>query len=290
VKGKELTGWLDLVDSNSYLHPTTVHIGAWSHRMSHSKPQTGNIPGVKLNDNDEIIYGLEGGYGFECRDCFRADPRVEGQVLVGADLTAIQLRGFSHYTGDKNCISLVSDPSIKIHAVHGEYLGGIKKDKAKTFIYAFLLGAAPPKLGQIIGGSPKDGKDAMNLFMEKVPGVRFLKDEVIPKWERQGWMTGLDGRRVPVMSSHLALTAALQSFEKCVITHTVIEVNKIKPVIPHTIRAIVHDEAQYTTLEKFAVDLGEKFKDTVKEVGIRFKSLCPLTAAYKVGYAWSNSH
>jgi DNA polymerase-1 len=280
--------WLDLVDSNSYVHGQINATGAWSGRMNHRNPNTANIPSALFNDDGTPILGEEGAYGFEMRSCWGADTRTPNQVLVGADLTAIQLRAFAHYTGDRDYISLVSDPSVDMHNVHAEYLGGVKRSGAKRWLYAFLLGAGNPKLGTLLGGDAQMGEEAARLFMEKVPGVATLKQTLIPRWAKQGYLTALDGRRIPVMSKHLALAGALQSFEKCVIAHATVDL--VKTELPFTLRAIVHDELVITSDKDVAEEVGTTFVTKVKETGIRFGSLCPLTANYAVGMTWADVH
>lgn len=281
--------WIDLCDSNSYVHGDIIHLQAWSHRAAHRNPNMANVPAVVTDDDThKPILGLEGGFGFECRDCWGADPTHYDEVLVGADLTAIQLRAFAHYAGDKDYINLVVDPSVDMHNVHSEYLGGVKRSVAKRWLYAFLLGAGDAKLGSLLGGTTKDGQEASALFMEKVPGVATLKSNVIPRWVKQGWMLGLDGRHVPVLSRHLALVAALQSFEKCVIAHTIVTLGQKRTDFKY--RAWPHDECQMTCNKGVAQSLGEQFKEIVKEVGVKFGSLTPLTADYRIGKTWAETH
>lgn len=111
--------WIDLCDSNSYVHGDIIHLQAWSHRAAHRNPNMANVPAVVTDDDThKPILGLEGGFGFECRDCWGADPTHYDEVLVGADLTAIQLRAFAHYAGDKDYINLVVDPTVDMHNVH----------------------------------------------------------------------------------------------------------------------------------------------------------------------------
>lgn len=283
------TQWIDLADKHGYVHGVINSLGAWSHRATHNNPNTANIPNIVTDDiTKEPVLGLAGNFGFECRDVWIPDDPTREDIL-DADLTAIQLRGFAHYTGDKNYISLVSDPSVDMHSVHAEYLGGVKRKNAKTWIYAYLLGAGNGKLGEILGGSIKDGKKAAEFFMEKVPGVKFLKEQVIPKWADNGYLTGLDGRRVPVPSFHLGLAAALQSFEKIVIAHAMVQHQRewLKKGVKY--RFWVHDQIVATSPTNLSHDAGEDFKRTVKDVGGTLGSLCPLDAGYNVGKTWATA-
>lgn len=292
LRSRERTAsqWLDLVDSNSYVHGEIRSIGAHTHRAAHARPNLANIPSVEKDKiTKQPLMGIEGLYGYECRDCWGADPRIPNQVLVGMDLASIQLRAFAHYAGDRDYINLVCDSAVDMHIVHAEYLGGVEKKVSKRFIYAFLLGAGIPKLGSILGGGEREGREAVDLFMEKVPGVRKLKQTLIPQWAKQGYLVALDGRKVPVLSKHLSLAGALQSFEKCVIAHSMVElVNTFGKSI--TLRAWPHDEDQLTCDKSLATEVGETFKTIVRGVGERFGSLSPLDADYKVGLTWAETH
>ena len=124
--------------------------------------------------------------------------------------------------------------------------------------------------------------------MEKVPGIGVLKQTLIPRWAQQGYLVGLDGRKVPAKSKHLALAGALQSFEKCVIAHAT--VGLVNSGLPLQVRAVVHDELVITTDKRYAEDVGQTFQTLVRETGERFGSLTPLAATYHVGMTWANVH
>jgi DNA polymerase-1 len=284
--------WLDLVDSKGYVHGRITGLGAWSHRATHTNPNTANIPNIQFDDAKHPLKGLDGVFGWECRDCWVVDPRdADEDVILDADLTAIQLRAFAHLTEDMDYISLVSDPSVDMHNVHKEYLGGVPRASAKRWLYAFLLGAGNAKLGTLLGGDSKMGREAADLFMLKVPGVKKLKEQIIPVWVRQGFLVGLDGRRVPVPSFHLGLAAYLQSFEKIVIAHAMIRhIRWAKEnEIPMQYRFWIHDQVVGTVPKDHADACGKAFVNIVNKVGTDLGSLCPLTAAYNTGMTWAEA-
>jgi len=282
--------WLDLVDPKGFVHGTIHGIGTKTHRMSHTDPNFANIPKVaKDKATKEVLWGLKGRFGADARHCWGvANERT--QWLLGCDLTAIQFRAFAHYTGDLAYIDLVSNHP-DMHSGHAEYLGGVEREVAKTWIYAFLLGAGHGKLGSILGATAKEGAESSDLFLEKIPGLRTLKMRVLPRWVHQGFLVSLDGRRVPVPSTHLALSVALQSFEKVIMTHALISWTKENPGVKPV--AIVHDEVQSVIdnpSEDVALAYGESFVSHVKATGERLKSLSPLTAEFRVGKTWAETH
>ena len=297
LRSRERTAsqWLDLVDSNSYVHGTVNATGSSTGRMNHVKPNLGNIPKPFLDKKTkQPLLGVSGFYGHECRDVWSADPRNKSEVILDADLSAIQLRAFAHYVEDRDYANLVADPKVDMHEVHAEYLGGVSRDLAKTWLYSFFFGAGLPKLGKTLGGGAKEGEEAFNFFVSKVPGIGKLKGPggLADRWARQGYMIALDGRKVPVRSRHLSLASALQSFEKIVISHTVCRMNKWGQAenIPLVLRMIVHDEAVYTVHESYADMCGEKFKEFVREVGEDLGSFCTLSAAFNKGKTWACGH
>ena len=52
------------------------------------------------------------------------------------------------------------------------------RDKAKTFIYAFLYGAGDSKIGSVVGGTAKDGKRLKQDFLKNTPALKKLRTRV----------------------------------------------------------------------------------------------------------------
>src|SRR5690606_14956838 len=84
------------------------------------------------------------------------------------------------------------------------------RDTAKTFIYAFLYGAGPEKIGSIVGGGAKEGKILIDRFLANVPALQKLKDKIARNLEKKDTLPGLDGRRLRIRSEHAALNQLLQ--------------------------------------------------------------------------------
>lgn len=118
----------------------------------------------KGEDIEYAVTGLDGGFGWESRDVWgvpsKADtdvgcvPANDDRVLVGCDASGIQLRALAHYMGDPEYIRALITGDI--HEVHRVALGIPSRAVAKTFIYAWLLGAGDEKVGSIIGVSPEE--------------------------------------------------------------------------------------------------------------------------------------
>lgn len=175
--------WLRL-ESKGRIHGSVNTNGAVTGRCTHSNPNVAQVPKVQVGKVDGVkgpLRGEPGGWGWECRNLFRAGP---GLALVGIDLSGIELRCLAHYMarydgGDygKAVVEGNSDDGTDVHSLNARALGLDPKasyvvfgkvangrDIAKTFIYAFLYGAGDEKLGSIVGVSEEE---AETLFRDQ---------------------------------------------------------------------------------------------------------------------------
>lgn len=146
---KDLTKWLTLegrrssleeylgvVGADSRIHGKFWHIGAWTHRMSHSNPNQANIPSVPKGDPKTAVEEIKHKYDGDIRALFQASP---GCLLVGTDADAIQLRILAHYMEDEDFIKALEsgrkEDGTDAHTLNMKKLGSVCKDRdtAKTF-------------------------------------------------------------------------------------------------------------------------------------------------------------
>lgn len=280
-----LESFLKACDDDGRMHGTVTSIGAATHRMSHTNPNTANVPSRGL-------------YGAEIRALFKAR---EGYRVVGCDASGIQLRALAHYVGDEELIHQILHGDIHVHLAkiygllpanenYDETIAEHKKARntGKTTTYSILMGAGVAKVGQI---THKDGKEVMNRLVTGIKGLSKFKNSFRIK-ASMGYYTALDGRRVWLKNTHLGMSSHLQSFEQAVVKWVMIEAYKKlkKASIDFLQVAVVHDEIQYEVREDQAETLGQIVADTFKEAGEYFHSRCPLAGEYKVGSSWEESH
>jgi DNA polymerase I-like protein with 3'-5' exonuclease and polymerase domains len=273
--------WLKL-EKNGRMHGEVNTNGAVSSRVTHSKPNMSQVPAIDKP------------YGKECRALFCAD---EGQVLVGADASGIQLRSLAHYMypwdgGEYAKIVLGGD----IHSANQKAAGFATRDMAKTFIYAFLLGAGPGKVGSIAGTNASHGRQLMESFLEKFPALAALKSAVSERVKTKGYLVGLDGRKLPCRSEHAALSSLLQGFEACVMkkANWIMFSSLTKQGLVHgkdfAQVGYFHDEVQVSCRSDLGDLIGKTCVSAIEQAGIELKSTCPLTGAYRVGGNWCETH
>jgi len=270
--------WRKYLKDDGRIHGSVITNGAVSGRMTHSKPNMAQIPKVGKP------------WGEECRSVF--GPR-KGWVLVGADASGLELRMLAHYmsewdNGEYAKVVLEGD----IHTVNQEAAGLPTRDNAKTFIYGFIYGAGDAKIGQIVGSGRKRGRELKEQFLDGLPALRELIKSVKGKTE----LVGLDGRKYPVRSEHMALNTLLQGAGAVVMKQALIEFWNLAhdQIGPHGERwalcANVHDEVQMECEPELADKLGGLFIEGLKRAGEYFSLGIKIDGEYKVGKNWASTH
>lgn len=276
----QIKSWIDEVGSDGRVHGKVITNGAVTGRMTHSSPNMAQVP------NSGSVYGPE------CRQCWTVD---EGNVLVGCDASGLELRMLAHYMQDEEYTNAIISGSSKdgtdIHTKNQKAAGLQTRDQAKTFIYAFLYGAGPAKIGSIVGGTAKDGQKLIDSFLDATPALKALRSKVV-KYAGKGYVPGLDGRKIWIRSDHAALNSLLQGAGAIVMKQALVLFDdKIKKnKWPVKLVANVHDEIQFECPVDLADTAGTAAKLSIIEAGEYFKLRCPLDGEYKYGRNWRETH
>jgi len=292
-----LQEWVNCCGDDGRIHGKFWHIGAWTQRMSHSSPNQANIPSVFVGTPTTPVEEIKARYDPHLRALFEAD---DDAYLVGCDADGIQLRILAHYmessvyrdailSGDK---ALGTD----IHSTNQKALGSVCKtrDDAKTFIYAWVLGASVPKIASILGCSIPQASAAVNAFLDSLPELRRLKSIVIPTYVARGGFTGLDGRFVPCTSQHLMLAGMLQSAEATIMKHANVmwRQSLTKAGIKYKQVDFVHDEWQTVVYGSYAAAeaAGRLQAKSIELTSNKLGMFCPVSGSYVIGKNWKETH
>mgnify|MGYP000116653598 CR=1 FL=1 len=277
----QIQSWVDAADENGVVHGYVNTNGAVTGRMTHSGPNMGQIP---------ASYSP---FGKECRRCWI--PR-HGMVLVGCDASGLELRMLAHYMNDANYTETVingkKEDGTDIHTVNMRAAGLVDRDTAKTFIYAFLYGAGPAKIGLICGVSVEQAKSLIATFLDKTPALKALKEKV-SKLSKKGWLPGLDGRKLWVRSEHAALNTLFQAAGALVMKVALIMLDKRLQALYsgwYEFVANVHDEWQIECDPGLASIIGWEAKEAIRRAGVLLKLRCPLDGDFNVGTSWAETH
>ena len=277
---------LGKVGDDTRIHGYVNTNGAVTGRMTHSDPNMAQIPASKHDDKGELIWGIEGGYGADFRNIFKAE---EGYVIVGCDASGLELRMLAHYMNDEGYTNEILHGDI--HTANQVAAGLQSRNQAKTFIYAFLYGAGDAKVGSIINGGAKDGKRLKTKFLNNTPPLRDLRERV-GKAAKRGYVKGLDGRKIWIRSEHAALNSLLQGAGAIVMKKALTILDDCATIagLDYKFVGNIHDEYQTEVLKEHADAFGVLAVEAIREAGQAFEMRCPLDGEYKVALTWAGTH
>ena len=268
-----VNAWQKLVTTSSRIHHH-CSVATQTFRCAHRSPNLAQVP------SDERF-----------RKLFQATP---GKVMVGADLSGIELRLLAHYLarfdqGRYTRILLTGD----IHAVNAEKIG-VTRRQVKTITYAFLYGAGDIKLGHTFDKQLDDdkartkGKEIRKAYIAAIPGLKALL-AAVHKRSKEGFVFGLDNRRILVDSRHKSLNYLIQGSSAIIAKRWMVLAHERLP--KHTYQlAFVHDELQFETKEEQVEELKSLLESTAAEAGEYYKLRCPVAAESKSGMTWADVH
>jgi DNA polymerase I-like protein with 3'-5' exonuclease and polymerase domains len=271
----QIESWIEAIQADGRVHGKVITNGAVTGRMTHHSPNMAQVP------NSSAIYGLE------CRDLWTVE---KGCKLVGIDASGLELRMLAHYMNDDEYTNEVV--SGDIHTANQNAAGLETRNQAKTFIYAFLYGAGPAKIGSVVGGTSKEGQKLITNFLRNTPKLQRLRERVSEAFTARGVLLGLDGRKLLVRSEHSALNTLLQGAGAIAMKQALVLLHKdlTNRKIPFKLVANVHDEWQIEVPEQYAEQVGKSGVTAITKAGVEFKMNCPLTGEYKIGDTWKQTH
>ena len=267
--------WLKLV-TNSRIHHK-CEVATSTHRCAHRHPNLAQVPS-------------DGRF----RKLFIPTP---GQLMVGADLSGIELRMLAHYLarydeGKYADILLNGD----IHQTNADKIG-ISRKLVKTVTYAFLYGAGDEKIGHSYDkqlsttAAKRKGKEIRQAYIEAIDGLDSLLSAIKSASER-GFIRSIDQRKILVDSPHKSLNYLLQSGAGVVakqwmlINHT--HITDLKLCCSQL--AFVHDELQFECDPDHAQDLCSSLVLAATEAGEHYNMRVRIDAEATTGTNWSETH
>jgi DNA polymerase I-like protein with 3'-5' exonuclease and polymerase domains len=182
-----------------------------------------------------------------------------------------------------------------VHAFNQEAMGLSSRNVAKRVIYALIYGCGDRKMGEIISGTAREGKELKEKLFEKIPALSRLKDAVQNKVQATSNLRGIDSRILQVRSQHSALNLLIQSAGAIIVKQATTLLHeklfmKYKYGEDFAMVAHIHDEMQLQVKEKLADEIGKLAVQSIKDTQDIFNFRCPLDAEYKIGNNWAETH
>lgn len=270
-----VNAWLKLCTTASRVHHH-CSVATNTHRCAHRKPNLSQVP----SDHD-------------CRQLFKASP---GKVMVGADLSGIELRMLAHYLSRWS--SEFADTLLNgdIHQVNADRVG-VSRRAIKTICYAFLYGAGDIRIAKAYDSSlkgnkaKKKGAEIREAFVSAIDGLAELL-AAIELASCKGYVRSIDGRPIKVDSQHKSLNYLLQSGAGVIAKRwMVLNDTATKELdIPCNQLAFIHDELQFETHPNYADSLSTSLERTAGDAGQYYNLRIPIAAEAKKGYSWADVH
>ena len=271
-----LKSWISECQEDNRVRGRVMTLRTITGRMAHAVPNMAQVPSISSS------------YGRESRGLWGVDDTTKYR-LVGVDASGLELRCLAHYMNDPEYTNIVLTGDV--HTANQQAAGLRTRDQAKTFIYAFLYGAGPAKIGNVVGKGPAAGQMLIKKFLERTPALKRLRENVV-RWSKGGTIPALDGRLLHIRSEHAALNTLLQGAGAIICKQWLVHIMErvIKAGLNVRLVASIHDEYQFEVaipdVNRFCKLTKEAMTQTQKILGVK----CELDCDYKVGETWADTH
>jgi DNA polymerase-1 len=257
-------------------------------RLSSTDPNLQNIP-IRTELGAEIRRGF---------------IPAEGHVFFSADYSQIELRILAHYSEDPAFVEafrsgedIHRQTAALIFGVPREAVTREMRDRAKTVNFAVIYGIGAFSLANRLGISNAEGKQFIDAYFERFPGVRAYLDRQIELAREQGYVETLTGRRryIPEITSRnfnvrafgerAATNAPIQGSSADIIKIAMIDIHRELKGGRHRAKMLlqVHDELLFEVPHEELDDLREMVR-TRMEGAADLK--VPLLVETGVGQNW----
>ncbi len=302
-----INGWIERTRPDGRLSSRVSGLAATG-RATHAN--IANVPNVETF------------FGKWMRKCFTCP---EGRKLIGCDAGSCQDRMLAQraqnneftemlINGDK---SLGTDGhSLAMKAVNraltASSLPLITRGKAKNFNFGWKFGAQDPKLGSMVGSTPKVGGLIRAELEQVFPAQAALVDRLAAEWRsnatavptkwgkpryKNGWIKGLDGRPVYIESEHAILVYTLQSDEAIMMAAAYVMLYKKLLGLGYkwgedwSYVCWYHDEYTIECKEELVDDIAKHAEWAIRHASDYFKlDHCPQIGEAEIGDNWFQIH
>jgi DNA polymerase-1 len=265
-------------------------------RLSSSDPNLQNIP-IRNEDGREI------------RSAFIAE---EGNSLISADYSQIELRVIAHMANDSNLKQAFRE-KIDIHSLTASEVFGVPlknmdneiRRKAKAINFGIIYGISAFGLSNQLDISRSEASDYIRSYFEKFPSIRDYMETTKEFAKENGFVKTLFGRKCIIDSSmnrgpggkafmeRAAINAPIQGTAADIIKRAMIKIPKIlkKENLSSKMIMQVHDELIFETkdqeVEKTIAIVKEEMSNAHKPV-IDLSVDLVVEAAF--GKNWDEAH
>lgn len=285
-----------LIEKDGRLHTTFNQLATATGRLSSSNPNLQNIP-------------IRGALGQRMRTCFKAS---EGNLLISADYSQIELRVLAHYSKDPTLLKAFLE-NTDIHIRTASLLYGKKQEdvtleerrNAKTINFGLIYGMGAQKLSQELKISMTEAKKFIDRYFEQLHYVKTFYIQIEESAKEHGYVTTIAGRR-RLLPDILSENPQLQCLARRQAVNTVIQgsaadIIKIAMLTVHNDSELaemdaqlilqVHDELVIELPTVYAEEAGKRIATLMSNVAPGGVTLdVPLVTEWGMGHDWGSAH
>ncbi len=270
------------------LHTSFSQTGTATGRLSSSDPNLQNIP-------------IRSELGREIRAAFVAE---DGQILLSADYSQIELRIMAHFSRDPVLVEAFRNGE-DIHARTAQEVFGVgplaqtveHRRAAKAINFGIIYGLSPFGLAQQLGIEQKEAAHFINAYFTRYRGVKDYLDKILAETRKTGLAKTLFGRIRPIpeinspqvqlrnFAERTALNSPLQGTAADLIKLAMINIDRRLAEEKLEARMIlqVHDELLFEASTKERAKLEKLVKEEMEGV---HKLAVPIVVEIGVGPNW----
>lgn len=283
---------LQISEDTGRVHTSYHQAVAATGRLSSTDPNLQNIP-IRTPEGRRI------------RQAFIAP---QGQVLLAADYSQIELRIMAHLSGDEGLLRAFRD-DLDVHRataaeVFDVELGEVTADhrrSAKAINFGLMYGMSAFGLGKQLGIGRGQAQEYVDLYFDRYPGVRKFMDRIRDQARESGFVETEFGRRLYLpeindrnaqrrqYAERSAINAPMQGTAADIIKRAMVGVDNWLSSSGAPARMImqVHDE--------LVLEVDSKAVDEVRDAIVALmcdaaKLSVPLRVDAGVGENWDEAH
>jgi DNA polymerase-1 len=274
-----------LVAADGRVHTSFNQAVAATGRLSSSDPNLQNIP-------------IRTELGREIRKAFVAD---QGNVLMGADYSQVELRILAHISQDESLIETFRR-GADIHRATASKMFNIPEDElthdqrraAKTINFGVLYGMSAFRLSNELNISGSQAKDWIEAYFARYPKIQEYLDRTLDEARKSGKVTTLFGRVRYIPEIHnksftvrgnaerMATNAPIQGTAADILKLAMIALEENLPSDAKMLLT-VHDEIVIELPETRAADVAGIVKETMENI---YPLAVPLAVDTHWGRSW----
>ena len=261
-------------------------------RLSSTEPNLQNIP-IKTAEGRRI------------REAFVPE---NGNVLISADYSQIELRIMAHLSEDKNLthsfnnnIAVHSSTAAEVFGVSIDDVSPDQRRSAKAINFGLMYGMSAFGLTRQLGIPRGEAQEYLDTYFARYTGVRDYMDNIKAQAKEDKYVETIMGRRLYLneinaanglrrqAAERAAINAPLQGSAADIIKKAMLDIDELLLNELQDVQMImqVHDELVFECPKNKADAVMKKMKDTMEDT-VELK--IPLIADAAIGLNWNEAH